>query len=392
MSEGPVVNNSNELVDSEDIMYIILFMSKSKVYFMDLKAKPGLSILNKFENLLEKHELLHIYKKNDIIAIKVHFGESGNVAYLRPDFSQVLIYLLKKIQAKPFYTDTNTLYHGMRSNAVDHIYLAGKHGYNLFSGAPVIIADGIKGLDFNMIKTNTKHFKEIKIASGIYQADGMIVFSHFKGHSGAGFGGAIKNIGMGMAPVPGKKEQHSKSIPYIKHDICVKCGKCILYCPLKALSNEGDSISLNSNTCIGCGECIAVCPNGAIKTNWDTSGKIFLERMAEYASGIYSIKKEKALFINALIDISPDCDCWDYNDVPLTEDIGFLASYDPVAIDQASFDLVHKAERNRNSQHYRKDNTDSVFHAMAPEVDSEYILEYSEQINIGKRQYEIIKV
>lgn len=362
---------------------------------MDLYTQPGLSLLKKLKNLLVRSGINDIFNEKEIIGIKLHFGEDGNLGYLRPDYTKVIVDLLKEKKCSPFLTDSGTLYHGRRSNAVEHLQIASEHGYNFLStGAPVVISDGLIGMDFKEIEVNLKHFKKIKIANGIYHSDGLIVFSHFKGHSGTGFGGAFKNLGMGAAPRPGKLEQHSDTVPFIKQDLCTSCGICLKYCSVNAISyNEQKKAVINTDQCIGCGECLAVCRWGAVKNKYDTAGEILIEKIAEYTYGMWKEKKEKMLFVNALIDIHPDCDCWDYNDVPLVEDVGFIASIDPVAIDQASYDLVQKAGKISSSAYFDKiKDQDSIFAGMTPEVDGTYLLKYAEKLNMGSRNYEIIKV
>jgi len=370
-------------------------MKESKVYFINLTAKPGRGLLKKFENLLINAGIKKIFKERELVGIKVHFGEDGNTAYMRPEFSRIIVNLLNQINTLPFLTDSNTLYGGRRSNSVEHIKLAAEHGFNLLSvGAPVIISDGIRGLDFKEIEVNLKHFKKVKVASGVYHADGLVVFSHFKGHSSAGFGGVFKNIGMGTAPRPGKLEQHSNRIPFIKKDMCTGCGICIKYCPENAIIlDDNRKAVIIENKCIGCGECIASCLFNAIMNQWDNTGKILIERIVEYTYGVWKLKKDKMLYINGLIDITPDCDCWNYSDTPVVEDIGFLASTDPVALEQASFDLVKKAEKIHSSQHYHKTKPDEiVFKSLTPEIDSEHYMEYAEKLKMGTRNYRLITI
>ncbi len=372
-------------------------MAKSKIYFMDLKTNPGLNLLKKFKRLLTQSGLNTVFSEKELVAIKLHFGEHGNLAYLRPDYTRVIVDILKENKVIPFLTDTNTLYMGRRANAPEHLKLAAEHGYNILStGAPVVIADGLLGLDFIEVENShakLKHFKTIKIASGIFHANGVVVFSHFKGHCNSGFGGAFKNLGMGGAPKPGKLEQHSDLIPFVKAKECTGCNLCFKYCPSKAISfDENKKAVISKDKCIGCGKCIAVCRFGAMQNQWDTSHQVFMERMVEYSYGIWKQKKDKLLFINALIDITPDCDCFSNNDIPLVEDVGILVSRDPVAIEQASFDLVQKSEKIRSSQYYEdiKDK-DSIFKARTPDADAGYLMEYAEELGMGSREYELIK-
>jgi uncharacterized Fe-S center protein len=242
----------------------------SRVYFTNFKASFSRNIFDKIEELLCQSGLLSLFKPQELVACKLHFGEHGNTTFVKPIFIKKIVELMRAKGGIPFLTDTTTLYVGQRSDAPSHIQLATHHG---FDGAPIIIADGLRGEDAVPVKVNLKHLKEVKIASGIYHADAMIVISHFKGHMEAGFGGAIKNLGMGCSTKEGKLEMHSGLSPTVSTKKCTGCGSCVRWCPAEAIqigkkgANSGTAKIFESK-CIGCGTCIVVCPNKAIRIRW----------------------------------------------------------------------------------------------------------------------------
>lgn len=332
--------------------------------------------------------------RGHLTAVKVHFGEIGNEGYISPVFSRAAADALRKVEALPFFTDTNTLYKGSRSNAVDHANTAAAHGYlPSVCGAPVIIADGLRSRDWREVPMpeTCKHFTNTKIAGGILDADSMVVLSHVKGHEMAGFGGAIKNLAMGCAPYIGKREQHCVTFA-VKESKCIKCGKCIGICPVSAIKfNENDKAYINPSSCIGCGECISFCPVRAIGMNWQVGLIEFTEKMTEYALGALYGKRDHTLFINIVRNVVPGCDCLPWSDTPIVPDIGFLASTDPVALDQASFDLVKDADVIPGSALEGKcGKGNDKFTALYPESKPELQLSHGELIGLGSRSYELV--
>ncbi|HON88383.1 MAG TPA: DUF362 domain-containing protein [Spirochaetia bacterium] len=369
----------------------------STVYFLSSRSRnPGTNSLAKLTKLLDTlmQENPALIQRGDLTAIKVHFGEIGNEGYISPVLAKSAALAVQKAGALPFFTDTNTLYKGSRSNAVDHLTTASAHGYLMeVCGAPVIIADGLKSKDWREVplSESCKHFKTAKIASGILDADSMVVLSHVKGHEMAGFGGAIKNLAMGCAPYIGKREQHCVTF-HVKSGKCIKCGRCIGVCPVNAISfNSEDKAYINPDRCIGCGECISFCPVKAISMNWQVGLTEFTEKMTEYALGALSGKTGRVLFINIVRAIVPGCDCLPWSDTPIVPDIGFLASTDPVAIDQAAFDLIKGAESIPGSALDGKaQKGQDKFTALYPESKPELQLEHGEQIGLGSRTYELV--
>jgi uncharacterized protein len=321
-------------------------------------------------------------KENSLVALKVHFGEIGNTAYLKPFNIKPLIDKIKQMKALPFLTDANTLYKGTRSDAVNHMLTAYKHGYDFTDvGVPVIIADGLTGKESIQVPVNLKHFKEVKIASAAVHAESLVVFTHFKGHERTGFGGALKNIGMGLGSRAGKQMMHADIHPEVNKEKCTACGTCIKWCPTSAIKFVNKKAEIDQSKCIGCGECIASCNFDAIAISWAGNSSSVQEKIVEYFYGVWKDKKDKMVYFNYLTDISPNCDCFGWNDKPITADIGLLASYDPVAIDQASVDLVNKGSSSKDK-----------FREIHPDIDWSTQLSYAESLGIGKRNYELIQI
>ncbi|MFH2064812.1 MAG: DUF362 domain-containing protein [Pseudomonadota bacterium] len=362
---------------------------KSIVYFTDLSAGPKENLLSKLGRLLEIAGLEKVVHKRDLVAIKLHFGELGNTAYIRPVFFRKIVETIRKAGGDPFLTDANTVYAGTRSDSVNHLQTAIHNGFAYsVVDAPIIIADGLRGKSEIAVEINQKRFEKVYIGSEIVNADALISIAHFKGHELSGFGGTIKNLGMGCASRKGKLAQHSSVSPKVITKKCIGCEDCVPHCSQHAISVENKKASINPETCIGCGECILICPNSAIQIQWNQSVPVFLENMAEYTMGVLQNKSQKALFVNFITDISPACDCYGHNDSPLVRNIGILASTDPVAIDQASVDLVNKEIALPGS--CLKENRgagEDKFKGLYPYVDWTIQLDYAEQLGLGTRGY-----
>jgi uncharacterized Fe-S center protein len=245
-------------------------------------------------------------------------------------------------------------------------------------------------------------FKTVSIAREIYMTDALITVTHFKGHELSGFGGALKNLGMGCASREGKLSQHSSISPRVKGKACKGCETCLSWCAQEAISmlslkpgveaKRGNAF-IDPKKCIGCGECILSCPSGAIEIQWNESIPIFQKKMVEHAYGAVQNKNGKVLYLNFLTQISPACDCYGYSDAPIVNDIGILSSEDPVAIDQASVDLVNAEAGNKTSKLKKNwDPGEDKFRAVYPEVDWNIQLAYAEEIGMGTRKYELIKI
>ncbi len=376
---------------------------KSHVFFSDLRVETKKTLFDKLDILLDRNDLKGKIKEKDLVAIKLHFGEKGNTAYVRPIFLREIVDRVREYKGKPFLTDTNTLYIGTRSEAVSHLTTAYQHGFTESAvNAPVIIADGLRGNSAVKVKIDKPIFKTVSIAHALHMADVLIGVTHFKGHELSGFGGTLKNLGMGCASREGKLSQHSNISPKVKEKACKGCETCLSWCPSEAISIISPEMEgkgkhpvafIDSKKCIGCGECILTCPAGAIQIQWNESIPIFQKKMVEYAYGAIHKKKGKALYLNFLTQISPACDCNGFSDTPIVNDIGMLASEDPVAIDQASVDLVNQEEGNRSSKLTKNwEAGRDKFRAIYPEVDWSIQLAYAEEIGLGTREYELIKI
>ena len=367
---------------------------KAKVFFADMRTTVMKNITRKINQLLEKTGVGGIIDREDMVAVKLHFGEKGNTAFIRPVFIRDIVQKIYKCGGKPFLTDANTLYRGERAEAVSHLNIALEHGFNFVTiSAPVIIADGLRGNDAVKVKISGKHFSEVFIGSSICHSDVIVSVAHFKGHELTGFGGTLKNLGMGCAAREGKLRQHSIIAPKIKQKECIACGKCTKWCPADAIEMAGDKFRINPEKCTGCAECITVCPKGAVKIRWDGTNDVFQEKMVEYAHGAIKDKKGKSLFMNFLMDITPACDCFGHSDRQIVPDIGILCSLDPVAIDQASVDLLNTEQGITESALMAGyERGQDKIRGLYPKIDWEIQLNYAEKLAIGTRDYELIKV
>ncbi len=367
----------------------------SKVFFANALT-PKKSLLEKLEQLFEKARLYSVFKPDELVAIKTHFGEKGNTAFLPPIFVRRVVDKVKEKGGKPFLTDANTLYRGARSNGVDHIITAIENGFDYsVVKAPIIIADGLNGKDYIKIKIEGKHFKEVNISSAAVHADSLVVLTHFKGHSMTGFGGSLKNLGMGFGSRSGKQMMHSDILPVVEEALCNGCGKCAKWCPASAIflkdKIKGKLAIIDLEKCYGCGECQVTCPSSAISISWESEPDVVQEKMVEYAWGVLKEKNGKVAFLNFLINISPDCDCWSYSESYIVPDIGILASFDPVAIDQASLDLVNQESWVPKTT-YKDSGTSDKFKALYPTVDHLTQLKYAERIGLGSRRYDLVRI
>jgi len=353
----------------------------SKVYLIPAKREDGNEVLaQKAERVFLKTALHEQIESDSFVAIKIHFGEKRNTGYIKPQWIINIIRQIKKITSRVFITDSNTLYVGSRSNSVDHLLLAEEHGFKPeILGIPAIIADGLTGRDDGEIQVNLKRVKSAKVASAFMSSNALVCLSHFTGHIQTGFGGAIKNLGMGCASRAGKLEQHSDVHLWINSKLCSNCGVCFDYCPAEAIVEKEKKAFIIEEKCIGCGECLVVCNVGAVKFNWDSDSRRVQEKMSEYAYSLGYFFNGRINFINFLIEVTKDCDCMSQDQPAVVEDIGILGSLDPVAIDQASADLVNE-----------KSGKDIL--RAGYDMDWSIQLEHGVEIGLGSRDYDLIKL
>lgn len=368
--------------------------SVPKVYFTDLRTRSDHNLMDKFGLLMDRAGMAEIDFNNKFTAIKLHMGEPGNLAFLRPNYAAAVARKIRSLGGKPFLTDCNTLYFGARGNAVDHLQAAMENGFNYLStGCQVIIADGLSGMDSEEIPIHLKHVEKARVGSAIAQADVIVSLTHFKGHEGTGFGGTLKNVGMGGGSRKGKLEMHSSSKPTISENKCIACGTCIRYCPQNAIAyNERKKAQIDYDKCIGCGQCLAVCHYGAVRGSYDESAVALNEKIAEYAFAI--LKDKPAFHISLIMNVSPNCDCWDYNDLAIVPDIGMAASFDPVALDRACADLVNQAQVIPGSvmEEGSWREGEDKFNHMYADTRWQDCLRHAEEIGLGTQTYEMVRI
>lgn len=361
----------------------------AKVHFAGVHGRHK-SRLDNVETLFDRADFAALIAPGDLVAIKIHFGERGNTAFLSPLYVRRVVDKVKAAGGRPFLTDTNTLYVGSRANAVDHLTTAIENGFSYSTvGAPLVIADGLNGHDFIEVPIDGKHFDTVKIGSAIREADAVIALSHVKGHEATGFGGALKNVGMGSGSRGGKQNMHSDILPSVDEEKCSSCERCTEWCPAEAISVHSAAV-IDQTKCLGCGECTVSCPTRAIGINWKTEPHLIQEKVAEYALGVITGKQTKVGFMNFIINIVPDCDCWSWNDAPVVPDIGMVASTDIVAVDQASVDLVNLTEGIQGERLTDPASTDK-FRLMSG-IDWEIQLNHAERLGIGSRKYELVRI
>ena len=373
-------------------------MAKAAVYFTDFRTKLDVSQGKKLQALCRKAGIGQIDFEGKFVAIKLHFGELGNFAFIRPNYVKAVADLVKELGGKPFLTDCNTLYPGSRKNAVDHLLNADINGFNyMTTGCHNIIADGLKGTDDVQVPVPNGEFcKEAYIGRALYDADIIIVLSHFKGHEVAGFGGAVKNLGMGGGSRAGKMQQHNVGKPTVNPDLCRMCRQCAKECGSDAIEYGSGKAFIRKDLCKGCGRCIGACAFDAIYTDFDSVSEALGRKMAEYTAAIAAGKP--VFYINMIMDVSPDCDCHGENDAPILPNLGMLASFDAVALDQACADLCLAADPLPNSQltdHLNKPgwhHHHDPFKDVHPNTSWRECLEHAEKIGLGTRKYELVRM
>lgn len=371
----------------------------SPVYFWNLSASRRVPTSERIKRLLQAAGALEHIRPGDLTAIKVHFGETGVTGFLSPQVVRHVVAPYLEAGAKPFVTDTATLYAGTRGEAVSHALTAARHGFDpLVTGAPVIMADGLRSTNEVEVPVSGKHFQTAYLARDIVEADVLVMLSHFKAHELAGYGGALKNAAMGCASRKGKMRQHGCLAPGVYADKCLACGTCLEVCAPGALSLVADEtgherISVNHELCVGCGSCFHACRFDALQVDWRTDVGQFLERMMEYAAAVLVSREKPTLHLNFVTCVTPHCDCTGFSDAPVCQDIGVLASWDPVAVDQAGLDLVNAAQPNPGSRLPKGlEPGEDKFLALYPATPPDFGLEYAVELGLGSREYELVPV
>jgi uncharacterized Fe-S center protein len=341
---------------------------KSTVYFV-----PVANIDGNIEKVLKLSGFLDLLPYRRKLGVKVHFGEEGNNNFLNPKYVRETINTVSQRGVQPVLLETSTLYRGKRADAKSHTELAHSHGFRLSEVlAPIQILDGKRGEKYFTKEINLTYVKKAKIAQGLRRVSLLINLAHFKGHFVTGFGGVIKNVAMGLAAKGGKLEMHSLTKPYVNPDKCKSCGDCLDACPNDSISFVRYVAKIGP-TCYGCASCIAACPYGAIQVKWNQASDMTQLKLAEYAKAI--LDNRKTIHFNFMLNLTPNCDCYPQTEEPFMPDIGFFASYDPVAVEQAAYDKV-------------KEKVKEIYPHLKPDI----TLEHAEKVGLGNRDYQITEV
>ena len=353
---------------------------KEKVFFIPVQDNEDDSaICARVSKAIGSLGLLDFINERDMVALKTHFGEQAHLGFVRPLYLAMLGGLVRERSAVPFMTETSTLYKGNRNNAVRHIELANMHGFGFEkTGMSLVMADGLFGDDEVEVGIPGKLYRSVKIASVIAKVQAMIVVSHFTGHPLAGFGAALKNIGMGCASRKGKMQQHSTAKPSIKKKNCTRCGECVKWCPAGAITLTEESAVIDRDLCIGCGQCLSMCRFDAVKYNWKVTSTDLQEKIVEHAWGVEQALKGNTLYLNFLTRITKDCDCMTGFE-KIMPDAGVLISADPVAVDAASIDLVEERAGKKLGE-------------IAHDLPCRHQVEYARAIGFGSPDYELVHV
>ena len=367
----------------------------SKVYFADFRATFTENLQQKLTRLLKTAGMGEIDFDRKYAAIKMHFGEPGNLAFLRPNWAKTVADFIRERGGKPFLTDCNTLYVGGRKNALDHLDSAYLNGFSpLSTGCHVIIADGIKGTDEVYVPVEGgEYVTEAKIGRAVMDADVFISLTHFKGHEQAGFGGALKNIGMGCGSRAGKMEMHAAGKPSVGAKRCVGCGMCTRVCAHDAITVAAGKAAIDHSKCVGCGRCLGVCPMDAVQPDYDEPADVMNRESAEYTKAV--VDGRPCFHIRPVMDVSPNCDCHAETDAPIVPNVGMFASFNPVALDQACADAVNAMPVNPHSVLGGHDcgcGCEDRFHMAHPDTNWEVQLEHGEKLGLGTRKYELVRI
>ena len=366
----------------------------SKVYFTDFCTGTSETLPQKLSRLILSAGIDQIDFKDKYVAIKIHFGELGNMAHLRAGYARVLVNIIKDLGGKPFLTDCNTMYVGSRKNALDHLETAYLNGFTPYStGCHILIADGLKGTDDVAVPVEGgEYVKFAKIGRAVMDADIVISLNHFKGHEEAGFGGAIKNLGMGCGSNEGKRDMHSAGRPLVDPEKCVGCGTCAKYCAHEGPQPDGKVMKINWVNCMGCGRCVDVGPVKAIyHDSGDQAVRMLNYKMAEYAKAV--VDGRPHFHISLVRDVSPYCDCHAENDLPIVPDVGMFASFDPVALDLACAEAVNAQTVNPGSKLDKANRPDlDNLTGSFPHTNWRSQITHAKKIGLGDDTYELVRI
>jgi uncharacterized Fe-S center protein len=365
----------------------------AQVFFAPVRSTKKRSMISRVGTLLERAGLADAIAEGDLVAVKLHFGETGNTGFVSPVYLREVVARIKAHGGKPFLTDANTLYSGQRANGVDHIECAIRNGFSFATvEAPIVIADGIDGREAVDVAIQAKHFDTVRIGSAAVHADAMVAVTHVKGHEATGFGGALKNVGMGLGCRSAKQRMHADFTPDVLADKCTACRRCERRCPVGAIVVGPERIAVvDFETCYGCGECVAACSFGAIGIQWKTTPEALQEKIVEHVMGAVAGKEGKVVYLSFVNAVSPDCDCWDFSDAPIVGDIGVLASTDIVAIDKAAYDLVTAAVGLPGTRGEGLAAGTDKFTKVTG-VDGTAAIRYAQECGLGTSDYELITV
>jgi uncharacterized protein len=366
----------------------------SKVFFADMRASHEENLFAKIGRLLRECGIGERIGSGDLVAVKLHFGERGNHAFVRPVFVRRVVEEIKSCGGRPFLTDSSTLYPGERKEAVSALTCAIENGFAYaVVGAPLIMADGLRGHTAVQVEINGEVLHKVGIGAEIVEADALVAVSHFKCHELTGFGGVLKNLGMGCASREGKLVQHSTVAPRVAENFCTACALCLKACTHDAISIIEGNARIDPEKCAGCGRCITICQRKAIEIQWNAQTPLLMKKMCEHAFGAVKGKEGKTLFLSFITQVSPACDCYGHADAPIVNDIGICAATDPVALDQACADLVNAAPGNPNTalQSGLEPGGDK-FRGVYPDIDWEIQLEHAEKLGMGTRKYQLVRI
>ncbi len=371
-------------------------MDKAKVYFSDFRATPERNLLQKLRRLLDKAGMPALDLDGKFAAIKIHFGEPGNLAFVRPNYAKVVVDALKEMGARPFLTDCNTLYVGMRRNALDHLQAAYLNGFSPFqTGCHVLIGDGLTGNDHVAVPIKGDFFQEALIGRTIMDAEAIISLTHFKCHECTGIGGTLKNLGMGCGSTAGKRAMHNEGKPAVNAELCIGCGRCAKQCGQDAISFHGEGkarrAQIDHNKCVGCGRCVGACRDVGAINAWDSSNDNLTMKISEYALAV--VQNRPQFHISLVMDVSPCCDCHEENDAPVIADVGMFASFDPVALDTACAEACNRMPPLPGTWLAdQKNHTGDIFNDTHPETNWRLGVQHAQKIGLGTTAYELIEV